>query len=53
MYKVIFRKDYTVLVFRFKEFIDASCFMKSALESSSGDFSITVELEPDGKEGDE
>jgi hypothetical protein len=50
MYKVIFRQGYTEFVFKFKEYIDASCFMKSALENGSGDFTITIEYEPEGGE---
>ena len=56
MYKVIFKQGYTELEFTFKEYIDASCFVKQALENSKGDFRITIQYEPEGicaKEGEE
>ena len=56
MYKVIFTQGYTTFEFEFKEFIDASCFMKQALENRTTDFSIRVDYEPEGicaKDGEE
>lgn len=56
MYKVIFKHGYTEFVFTFREYIDASCFVKSALENGNGDFNITIEYEPEGicaKEGED
>lgn len=56
MYKVTLKKEYTRLVFKFKEFIDASCFIKSTLDFGESDFEITVEFEPEGicaEEGEE
>ena len=48
MYKIIFKYGYSEFVFKFKEFADASCFVKQALDNRTTDFDIMIEYEPEG-----
>lgn len=53
MYKVIFGQGYTQMVFTFKNYENASEFIKTALFAGDDDVKISISFEPEVKEGEE
>lgn len=53
MYKVTFSCGYTQLVFAFKNYENASEFIKTALFAGDGEAKISISFEPEEKEGEE
>jgi len=53
MYKVIFSQGLTEMVFTFKNYENASEFVKTALFAGDGDTKISISFEPEEKEGEE